>query len=58
MNDIVRIKIDDIVERDIHEVNGVDPFVRTVKISIDPFSFFQDYLALSLETDVMGHTAL
>lgn len=55
MKDVMFIIFDDTVEGDLHGVEGVDTYGRTVKLFLDQVSLFRDYRYVLSGTDVMGH---
>lgn len=57
MNYVISITIDYILGGDLHGVDGVDPYGRTINIFRSHF-FFGYYLNVPSKIYVMGHTSL
>ena len=56
-NTVIRAFMEDICRAATEGVNGIDPYGRSVRIFLDPVTFFADYPAAALCADVLGHTA-
>ena len=55
-NAVLKLFMADISRAAVEGVIGTDPYGRSVRIFLDPVTFFADYPAAASCTDVIGHT--